>query len=173
MPAPCVQIGILFSADGPYGAVSRSMINGALLAVEEQNASGHLRLDPILMNPGGALSRHTEHCATLLSVGIRHVVGCYTSSSRKEVIPLFEKADALLWYPSHYEIMEAFVTVVVGGADVFLGTAPAGLMLGLVKSAMTTWQGQLAGQIGLLVAVIIVIWVLPRGVSGLLLRERA
>ena len=70
-------------------------------------------------------------------------------------------------------IMEAFVTVVVGGGDVFLGTAPAGVLLGLVKAVMTTWQGQLAGQIGLLVAVIVVIRVLPRGISGLILRERA
>lgn len=70
-------------------------------------------------------------------------------------------------------IIEAFVTVVVGGADVFLGTAPAGVLLGLVKATMTTWQGQLAGQIGLLVAVIVVIRVLPRGVSGFLQRERA
>ena len=53
-------------------------------------------------------------------------------------------------------IMEAFVTVVVGGADVFLGTAPAGGVLAVVKAAMTSWQGQLFGQIGLLVAVIIV-----------------
>jgi branched-subunit amino acid ABC-type transport system permease component len=70
-------------------------------------------------------------------------------------------------------IMEAFVTVVVGGGDVFLGTAPAGVTLGLVKTFMTTWQGQLAGQIGLLIAVIVVIRILPRGISGLLLRERA
>jgi branched-chain amino acid transport system permease protein len=70
-------------------------------------------------------------------------------------------------------IMEAFVTVVVGGGDVFLGTAPAGAALGFVKAAMTTWQGQLAGQIGLLIAVIVVIRVLPRGISGLILRERA
>lgn len=70
-------------------------------------------------------------------------------------------------------IMEAFVTVVVGGGDVFLGTAPAGIALGFVKALMTTWQGQLAGQIGLLVAVILVIRVLPRGISGLILRERA
>jgi urea ABC transporter permease protein UrtB len=70
-------------------------------------------------------------------------------------------------------ITEAFVTVVTGGNDVFLGTAPAGVILGFIKAAMTTWEGQLAGQIGLLVAVIIVIRVLPRGVSGLILRERA
>lgn len=70
-------------------------------------------------------------------------------------------------------ITEAFVTVVVGGGDVFLGTAPAGVILGLVRAVMTTWQGQLAGQIGLLIAVIVVIRVLPRGISGLILRERA
>ena len=70
-------------------------------------------------------------------------------------------------------ITEAFVTVVTGGGDVFLGTAPAGVILGFIRAAMTSWEGQLAGQIGLLVAVIIVIRVLPRGISGLILRERA
>ncbi|UEM07819.1 branched-chain amino acid ABC transporter permease (plasmid) [Skermanella rosea] len=69
-------------------------------------------------------------------------------------------------------IMEAFVTVVVGGADVFLGTAPAAAVLGVIKAAMTSWQGQLAGQISLLIAVIVVIRVLPSGISGWLLRER-
>ncbi|WP_061020874.1 branched-chain amino acid ABC transporter permease [Bradyrhizobium sp. CCH5-F6] len=69
-------------------------------------------------------------------------------------------------------IMEAFVTVVIGGADVFLGTAPAGGVLAVVKSVMTSWQGQLFGQIGLLVAVIIVVRVLPKGISGFVLRER-
>jgi branched-chain amino acid transport system permease protein len=69
-------------------------------------------------------------------------------------------------------IMEAFVTVVVGGADVFLGTAPAAAVLGVIKAAMTSWQGQLAGQISMLIAVIVVIRVLPNGISGWLLRER-
>ncbi|MDF2619153.1 MAG: inner-rane translocator [Xanthobacteraceae bacterium] len=69
-------------------------------------------------------------------------------------------------------IMEAFVTVVVGGADVFLGTAPAAALLAVVKATLTSWYGQLFGQIGLLVAVIIVIRVLPRGISGFLLRDR-
>jgi branched-chain amino acid transport system permease protein len=70
-------------------------------------------------------------------------------------------------------IMEAFVTVVVGGADIFLGTAPAAAVLGIVKATMTSWQGQLFGQIGLLFAVIIVIRVLPKGISGFILRERS
>lgn len=70
-------------------------------------------------------------------------------------------------------ILEAFVTVVAGGADVFLGTAPAAAALAVVKSLMTSWQGQLFGQIGLLIAVILVIRILPKGISGFLLRERA
>ena len=63
-------------------------------------------------------------------------------------------------------IAETFVTVVTGGGDVFLGTAPAAVILGFIRASMTSWQGQLAGQIGLLVAVIVVIRVLPQGVSG-------
>lgn len=70
-------------------------------------------------------------------------------------------------------MVEAFVTVVVGGADIFLGTAPAAAVLGVIKAALTGWQGQLAGQIGLLIAVIIVIRILPRGISGKILKERA
>ena len=70
-------------------------------------------------------------------------------------------------------IVEAFVTVVVGGSDVFLGATPAAARHGVVKAAMTGWQGQLSGQIGLLIAVILTIRVLPRGISGWLQRERA
>lgn len=69
-------------------------------------------------------------------------------------------------------IMEAFVTVVVGGADIFVGTAPAAAFLAVVKAGMTSWQGQLFGQIGLLIAVILVIRLLPKGITGFVLKER-
>lgn len=69
-------------------------------------------------------------------------------------------------------IVEAFVTVVVGGGDVFLGTAPAAVVLAFVKALMINWHGQLFGLIGLLLAVIIVIRLLPRGLSGWILRGR-
>ena len=68
-------------------------------------------------------------------------------------------------------VVEAFVTVVVGGADIFLGTAPAAAILAVVKAGLTSWQGQLAGQIGLLVAVIVVIRVLPGGLSAWIKRD--
>lgn len=70
-------------------------------------------------------------------------------------------------------IMEAFVTVVVGGADVFVGTAPAAAVLAVVKAALTSWHGQLFGQIGLLIAVILVIRLLPKGITGFILKDRA
>lgn len=69
-------------------------------------------------------------------------------------------------------IVESFVTVVVGGADVFLGTAPAAAILAVVKASLTSMYGQLFGQIGLLVAVIIVIRVLPNGLSGLFIKGK-
>ena len=69
-------------------------------------------------------------------------------------------------------LMESFVTVVVGGADVFVGTAPAAAALAVVQAGLTSWKGLLIGQIGLLLAVIVVTRLLPRGVSGWILRER-
>jgi urea ABC transporter permease protein UrtB len=60
-------------------------------------------------------------------------------------------------------IVQAFVTVVVGGADVLLGAAPAAAVLAFIQS-------QLIGQVGLLLTVIVVVRVLPKGVSGWMLR---
>ena len=112
-----LQVGYLFSSTGSYELVVRSMLNGALLAAEEINASGlGIRVEPSVVNPGGDLSQYSAHAGALLKRGIRHVVGCYTSSSRKEVIPLFEKHDALLWYPSHYEGFESSDNVIYTGA---------------------------------------------------------
>ncbi|UDL95538.1 transporter substrate-binding domain-containing protein [Lichenihabitans sp. PAMC28606] len=112
-----VPLGILISSDGPYSVVSRSMLCGALLAIDEVNfAAGDVRFEPTIGNPGGELSRYAALTTDMLAAGIQHVVGCYTSSSRKEIIPLFEKADTLLWYPSHYEGFETSANVIYTGA---------------------------------------------------------
>jgi urea ABC transporter permease protein UrtB len=65
-------------------------------------------------------------------------------------------------------IVPAFVTVVVGGGDILIGLPPAAALLAVIQSSLTAWQGQLIGQVGLLIAVILVIRVLPQGISGLL-----
>ena len=68
-------------------------------------------------------------------------------------------------------LIESFVTVVVGGANVLLGTAPAGMLLAVVRTALNGWGGQIIGQIGMLLAVIVVIRLLPEGLSGWLARR--
>ena len=114
-----LKIGLLFSTDGPYATISRTMLNGARLAISQVNASPAFPfvLDPVVANPQGENSRYMELAQALLA-GERlvHIVGCYTSSSRKEVLPLFEKYDGLLWYPSHYEGFESSENVVYTGA---------------------------------------------------------
>ncbi|MDQ0394342.1 transporter substrate-binding domain-containing protein [Labrys monachus] len=112
------RIGVMFSTTGSYSVVARSMLNGALLAFEEISRSfPDLRLEPVVVNPGGDLARYAELSRQMAGDGIRHVIGCYTSSSRKEVIPCFEKHDALLWYPSHYEGFETSNNVIYTGAS--------------------------------------------------------
>jgi ABC-type branched-subunit amino acid transport system substrate-binding protein len=112
------RIGVMFSTTGSYSVVARSMLNGALLAFREiAEAGGALTLEPVVVNPSGDLARYRALSLELLGAGIRHVVGCYTSSSRKEVIPCFEKFDGLLWYPSHYEGFESSDNVIYTGAS--------------------------------------------------------
>ena len=85
----------MFSSTGPYNVVARSMLNGALLALEEVNGDPDfpVELVPVVVDPGGELAGY-HACATdlLARQNIRHVVGCYTSSSRKEVHPALRKA---------------------------------------------------------------------------------
>jgi len=112
------RIGVMFSTTGSYSVVARSMLNGALLAFRENaEAGGAVALEPVVVNPSGDLARYRALSLELLGAGIRQVVGCYTSSSRKEVIPCFEKFDGLLWYPSHYEGFESSDNVIYTGAS--------------------------------------------------------
>jgi branched-chain amino acid transport system substrate-binding protein len=121
-------IGLLFSVTGSYGTVGASMLHGARLACEQINADAEfgVRLSPIEHNPGSDLSAYAPAVETMISRGVRNVIGCYTSSSRKEVIPVFEKRDALLWYPTHYEGFESSANVI------YTGAAPNHHMLPLV-----------------------------------------
>ncbi|MDU9006941.1 transporter substrate-binding domain-containing protein [Sedimentitalea todarodis] len=114
-----LPIGLLISQSGSYEAVSRAIHAGAELAIGEINARPQqpVKLIPVTIDPAGSLAGYVEGARVLLrDHGLKHVVGCYTSSSRKEVLPLFEKADALLWYPSHYEGFETSENVVYSGA---------------------------------------------------------
>jgi branched-chain amino acid transport system permease protein len=70
-------------------------------------------------------------------------------------------------------VIEAFVTVVAGGADVLVGTPPAAIALALIKATATAFWGQVYGVMGLLLAVCLVVRLLPEGFTGWMLRRRA
>ena len=113
-----VTIGLLFSRSGSYRLISEACRAGALRAVAEVNAdpARALTLVPEERDPGGEADAYAPLCAELLGTGARHVVGCVTSWSRKEVIPTLERLGGVLWYPCPYEGFEASSQVVYAHA---------------------------------------------------------
>lgn len=105
-----VEIGLLFSRTGGYALLSQACRDGALAAVAAVNADPGLdiTLVPVERDPGGKIDLYGPYCAQILrSSSARHVVGCITSWSRKEVIPTLERAGGTLWYPAPYEGFES------------------------------------------------------------------
>ncbi len=112
-----VKIGILYSTTGPYGAMGRDAHAGAEFAFHEYRAQGGVRVEPVFFDPRADLAAYLEGARGLIrDHGCRHIVGTITSSARKEVIPLVEKHDGLLWYMCPYEGFEANENVIyIGG----------------------------------------------------------
>jgi len=112
-----VKIGILYSTSGPYGAMGRDAHAGAEFAFHDYCARGGSEIEPVFFDPRADLSAYLEGARSLIrDHGCRHIVGTITSSARKEVIPLVEKHDGLLWYMCPYEGFEANENVIyIGG----------------------------------------------------------
>ncbi|MBO0902936.1 transporter substrate-binding protein [Jiella sonneratiae] len=104
-----VEIGILFSRSGNYHLLSEACRAGAMLAIATVNADkdAAVEFEPVERDPEGQIDRYAPLCEEITRGGARHVVGCVTSWSRKEVIPVLEKTGATLWYPCPYEGFEA------------------------------------------------------------------
>jgi ABC-type branched-subunit amino acid transport system substrate-binding protein len=105
-----IQIGILYSQSGTYSLISDACRQGALRAIADANAdtASPIELVPVARDPQGNVDRYAPLCEELTCEhGIRHIVGCVTSWSRKEVIPVLEKSGAALWYACPYEGFEA------------------------------------------------------------------
>ncbi len=104
-----IKLGVLYSRSGDYAMLSNASRAGVVSAIAAVNAdpSLDLRFDPIERDPKGNIDAYGPMCHDLLISGARHVVGCVTSWSRKEVIPVLERQGGTLWYPLPYEGFEA------------------------------------------------------------------
>jgi branched-chain amino acid transport system substrate-binding protein len=114
-----IHVGVAYSLTGPYGLVGREMLNGLSLAIDEINAIEDIDFEfvPLVFDPGGDLQRYEEAIEGLIcDKGVRHIVGCYTSASRKQVLPLLERYDRLLWHSARYEGFESSENVIYVGA---------------------------------------------------------
>jgi len=111
------KIGILYSTTGAYGAMGRDGRDGAEFAMAELQADWGNRIEPVFVDPHGNISDYLDCARHLLrDAGCRHIVGTITSLARKEVLPLVEKHDGLLWYMCPYEGFEANENVIYTGA---------------------------------------------------------
>jgi branched-chain amino acid transport system substrate-binding protein len=136
-----VHIGVLYSLTGPYGLVGREMVNGVTLAIDEVNADpdNAFELVPLVFDPGGDLQRYEEHLEALIrDKGVRHIVGCYTSASRKQVLPLLERHDRLLWHSARYEGFESSDNVIYVGAAPNQHIVP--LAAHMIRNIGWTWE---------------------------------
>lgn len=109
------ELGLLFSRSGTYSLISESCRQGALRAIEAVNAraGGELTIVPVERDPRGNIDLYAPLASDILrNSEARHIVGCITSWSRKEVIPSLEKHGGTLWYPAPYEGFEASENVV-------------------------------------------------------------
>jgi branched-chain amino acid transport system substrate-binding protein len=112
-----MQIGILYSSTGPYGSLGRDARDGAEFAFSDYRNGGGDKVELAFFDPHADLSAYVEGARSLIrEKGCRHIVGTITSAARKEVIPLVEKYDSLLWYMCPYEGFEANENVIyIGG----------------------------------------------------------
>ncbi|PWT73294.1 MAG: urea ABC transporter substrate-binding protein [Proteobacteria bacterium] len=108
--ADAIKVGILHSLTGTIAIAEKSVVDAEMLAIEEINKAGGVSGRPIeAVVEDGASDWPTfaEKARKLLEKDkVAAVMGCYTSASRKAVLPVFEKLKGLLYYPTYYEGLE-------------------------------------------------------------------
>src|SRR5215813_7381896 len=115
-----IKIGILHSLSGTM-AISESVLKDTvLMLVEDQNRKGGLlgrKLQPIITDPASDWGIFAEKARDLLAKEkVAVVFGCWTSASRKSVLPVFEQLNGLLFYPVQYEGEESSRNIFYTGA---------------------------------------------------------
>ena len=115
------RVGILFSQTGTTAIIEESQLKGTLLAIDEINTSGGINgreLVPIVYDPQSDDQRFALLAEKLLiEDGVTTIFGCYRSSSRKAVLPIVERRNGLLWYPTLYEGFEYSPNIIYTGAS--------------------------------------------------------
>ena len=128
-----IEIGILHSLTGTMADSESPVVDAALLAVSELNRDGGLLgrpVEAVVADGRSDSSTFAREAARLINQErVCTVFGCWTSASRKTVVPVFEEFDHLLVYPVQYEGIEESPNVV------YVGAAPNQQIIPAVKWA--------------------------------------
>jgi len=115
-----VKVGVLHSLSGTMAISETVLKDVALMAFEEINASGGVmgyKIDPVVVDPASNWPLFAEKARQLITQDkVVAVFGCWTSVSRKSVLPVFEELNGLLYYPVQYEGEELSKNVFYTGA---------------------------------------------------------
>jgi len=115
-----VKIGILHSLSGTMTTSERPLQELLVMLIERQNERGGLLgrpLEPVIVNPHSDPQAYAHLAHQLIHDDkVAVIFGCWSSASRKEVLPIVERDDALLFYPSQYEGEEASRNIFYTGA---------------------------------------------------------
>ena len=123
-----IKVGVLFSREGATSRVETSMLLGTLFAIREINDAGGLdgrEVVPMHYDPQSVPARYAELATRLiLEDKVDVIFGCYMSSTRKAVLPVVERWNRLLFYPTMYEGFEYSPNVIYTGGTPNQHSAP-------------------------------------------------
>jgi urea transport system substrate-binding protein len=115
-----IKVGILHSLSGTMAISETTLKDAMLMFIDEQNKRGGLlgqKLEAVVVDPASDWPMFAEKARALLTQDkVAAVFGCWTSVSRKSVLPVFEEANGLLFYPVQYEGQESSRNVIYTGA---------------------------------------------------------
>jgi urea transport system substrate-binding protein len=115
-----IKVGILHSLSGTMAISETVLKDVALMAIDEINAAGGVlgrKLEPVVVDPASNWPLFAEKARQLISQDkVAVTFGCWTSVSRKSVLPVFEELNGLLFYPVQYEGEELSKNVFYTGA---------------------------------------------------------
>ncbi len=118
--ADTIKVGILHSLSGTMAISETALKDVALMTIEEINASGGVmgkKLEPVVVDPASNWPLFAEKARQLITQDkVAVVFGCWTSVSRKSVLPVFKETNGLLFYPVQYEGEELEKNVFYTGA---------------------------------------------------------
>jgi urea transport system substrate-binding protein len=115
-----IKVGILHSLSGTMAISETTLKDAMLMLIEQQNAKGGLlgkQLEAVVVDPASDWPLFAEKARELITGSkVSAVFGCWTSVSRKSVLPVFEELNSLLFYPVQYEGEESQRNVFYTGA---------------------------------------------------------